>query len=333
MVFLFKFVIGLITHFSLNFFSKKYKFLIDDTEFSDHKKLTNIQNLSLTGGITVLILLTLFIEGYLVLKLFSMMIFLVGLLSDLKIVNSPSLRFIFQAVIITFYILLFKNNIISVDLRYLDFFLSNNYFSIFFTALCFLILINGTNFIDGLNGLVIFYNILILIILLIANDVNNLIVDVNFLSNFLLILFICLIFNLLNKNFLGDSGSYIISFLVGSLLIDIYSKNQEISSLFIVLLLWYPAFEILFSIVRKLINNKNPLTPDENHLHQKIFLKIKNFFSTKIAANLTTSFAINLYNLLIFCISLYFINNSYTLLLLILLNISIYLFAYIKLKK
>ncbi len=332
MLFLLKFVVGLITHLTLNFFSKKYKFLIDDTEFSNHKKLTNIQNLSLTGGITVLILLSLFIEGYLVLKLFSMMIFLVGLLSDLKIINSPPLRFIFQAIVITFYISILKNNILSVDLKYLDFFLSNNYFSISFTALCLLILINGTNFIDGLNGLVIFYNILILIILLVANETIGLKVDINFLLNLLLILFICLIFNLLNKNFLGDSGSYIISFLIGSFLIDIYSENQKISSLFIVLLLWYPAFEILFSIIRKLINNRNPLTPDENHLHQKIFLRIKRFFSTKIAANLTTSFAINFYNLLIFCISLYFINSSYNLSFLILLNISVYLFVYIRLK-
>ena len=161
--------------------------MIDDTEFSNHKKLTNIQNLSLTGGITVLILLILFIEGYLALKLFSMMIFSIGLLSDLKIINSPSLRFIFQAIVITFYISILKNNILSVDLRYLDFFLSNNYFSIFFTVLCLLILINGTNFIDGLNGLVIFYNILILIILLIANETISLKVDTNFLSNLLLI--------------------------------------------------------------------------------------------------------------------------------------------------
>ena len=122
---------------------------------------------------------------------------------------------------------------------------------------------------------------MILIILLIANETISLKVDTNFLSNLLLILFICLIFNLLNKNFLGDSGSYIVSFLIGSLLIDIYPENQKISSLFVVLLLWYPAFEILFSIVRKLIDNKNPLRPDENHLHQKIF-KDKKIFSTKV---------------------------------------------------
>ena len=102
MFLLIKFLVGSTIHLILNFFSKKYKFLIDDTEFSNHKKLTNIQNLSLTGGITVLILLILFIEGYLALKLFSMMIFSIGLLSDLKIINSPSLRFIFQAIVITF---------------------------------------------------------------------------------------------------------------------------------------------------------------------------------------------------------------------------------------
>ena len=41
------------------------------------------------------------------------------------------------------------------DLRndYLNNLISNNYFSLFFTIFCLLVLINGSNFIDGLDGL------------------------------------------------------------------------------------------------------------------------------------------------------------------------------------
>ena len=170
---------------------------------------------------------------------------------------------------------------------------------------------------------------MILIILLIANDVNNLIVDVNFLSNFLLILFICLIFNLLNKNFLGDSGSYIISFLVGSLLIDIYSKNQEISSLFVVLLLWYPAFEILFSMLRKIKSNISPMSPDTNHLHQLLFffLKKKLNFLQDFKSSLV-GITINLYNFIFLFISTLFFENSKFQLVLVVINIANYFVVY-----
>ena len=37
---------------------------------------------------------------------------------------------------------------------------SSEFLSIFFTIICFLVLINGSNFLDGLNSLVIFYYIL-----------------------------------------------------------------------------------------------------------------------------------------------------------------------------
>ena len=40
--------------------------------------------------------------------------------------------------------------------------------------------------------------------------------------------------------FIGDSGSYLLGFVVSLFLIIIYSKNSSISSFFIVLLLWYP---------------------------------------------------------------------------------------------
>ena len=77
--------------------------------------------------------------------------------------------------------------------------------------------------------------------------------------------------NFSNQLFLGDSGSYSLSFVTGVTLINIYNLNQQITPYFIILLLWYPCFENLFSIFRKIISKKNPLKPDNGHLHYHLY--------------------------------------------------------------
>ena len=68
-------------------------------------------------------------------------------------------------------------------------------------------------------------------------------------------------------------------------------------------LLWYPAYENLFSIVRKKILKKPPSTPDNEHLHQLIFLYLnKSFNIDKNLSNLLSSILICLYHLLYFFI-------------------------------
>ena len=56
-----------------------------------------------------------------------------------------------------------------------------------------------------------------------------------------------------NKLFMGDSGAYVLGTICGYLLIKVHGENQEISPYFIILLFWYPCFENLFSIIRKII--------------------------------------------------------------------------------
>ena len=58
---------------------------------------------------------------------------------------------------------------------------------------------------------------------------------------------------------LGDAGAYILSFFVGYLIIKCHNFNPNISPYFFITLLWYPCFENLFSIIRKLKNKFSPL--------------------------------------------------------------------------
>ena len=105
-----------------------------------------------------------------------------------------------------------------------------------------MILINGSNFIDGLNGLVLGYFSLVILIIFKL----DLIYSVGFLEEklfyFVLIIFFILILNLLNKLFLGDSGAYSFSFLIGFILIQIYNNNQIIS---LTLLYYYCGIHVL----------------------------------------------------------------------------------------
>ena len=66
-----------------------------------------------------------------------------------------------------------------------------------------------------------------------------------------------------------------IGFIFGSFLIQLNNENYFLSPYFIALLLWYPAFENLFSIIRKRIIKQDPLMPDNFHFHQLLFFYLK----------------------------------------------------------
>ena len=267
--------------------------------------------------------------------LYIFLIFLIGVLSDLKKFNSPKYRLLTQAVLILFFVYQFEIQILSTRLDFLDTLLNNYFFNIFFVSFCILIVINGTNFIDGLNGLVLLYFYFILLILIIS-DLNIYFFNNEFfLIQLIIIFFFILILNLLNKIYLGDSGSYVIGFVFGFQLIQIYLNNQYISPFFIVLLLWYPCFENLFSILRKNRFKKSPINPDTKHLHQLLFyfLNKKFNFKKKLISNGLTSFVINIYNFLIFLIGLNFITKTNIQIILILVNLIIYLILYYQLFK
>ena len=195
-------------------------------------------------------------------------------------------------------------------------------------------MINGTNFIDGLNGLVlVYYSIVSIIILKLCLELG-LIYNQFYFEYLLYILFILIIFNFLNQLYLGDSGSYILSLLVGFLLIKFYNDNKEVSSFFIILLLWYPCFENLFSIIRKFQIHRSPLTPDNKHIHQLIYhyLKVK-LKRNDLFTNNFASLIINFYNFLIILLGSEYFFNTQVLILLIIVNIVIYAVIYLRLFK
>ena len=321
-------LIYLLSILLVNHLIYKKKLILSDTGLS-HQSLVN-NSIPLTGGIFFLLpTIYLFLPGYFFFIIAYCILFFLGLLSDLKIFESAKKRFLIQLLIILFFVFISRLEVTPTKIIFIDEIIYNTYWSYFFTTFCLMILINGSNFIDGLNGLFLGYFCLIIFILFKL----DLIYLINFSNTnffyFIIVALFLFMLNFSNKLFLGDNGAYSLSFLLGFLLIKIYNYNQNISPYFIILLLWYPCFENLFSIIRKFIYKKNPLEPDTEHLHQKLFLLFKKKFSiSNLQSNVMSSMIILFFNFLIFYISSKAISHTFFQLSLLSTSVILYLLIY-----
>ena len=320
----------------INFFLLKFKILIDLSNKFNHKKLS-FQNdlIPLSGGIIVLIIVNFFSYQNIFFFVSALLILLIGLCSDIDYIRSPKKRILFQFLIIFFYLYTTKNFFSDLRIEYINQILENNFYAILLNIFCFLVLVNGTNLIDGVNCSTIGYFLIISIILLTIQKEFNIELNNNLLQTLLIILSLLFFFNLFGKLYLGDGGSYLISFIFGSILIDISNLNFQISPYFIMCLLWYPAFENLFSIIRKSFYNLSFEDPDKKHLHHYIYYYLGNKFGrlNKKRVNSMTGLIILSYNTLYFLIIKKYYYFTVGLIISVIINIFIYLMIYIYLNK
>ena len=110
------FLLGLMVIF------KKFNFLIDNTDFSDHKKI-GIQNKSpiILGGI-YLTFSTMFLapEIYNFLKIICLLILFLGLSSDRNYLSNPLVRLILQVLIIFIFIYYENLSIRSISINFFE---------------------------------------------------------------------------------------------------------------------------------------------------------------------------------------------------------------------
>ena len=316
----------------LNKYLVDKKFLTSNTG-DEHQKFTSKINTPLTGGILIyLSFLYLFnqLDKYFI--LFSSIIFLLGIFSDMKFLKSAKFRLFLQMLFILIFVYLSEMRINDTRVFLLDQLLTNSFFNNIFVVFCILIIVNGSNFFDGLNTLCIGYYLIISLMVFYLNLNGNIVINDIVIINFITVLLICFILNSFNKIFLGDSGSYLLGFIFAIFLIELYNLNRHISPFSVILMLWYPSFELLFSMIRKKTLSMSPLEPDSNHLHQLLFHFLKKKNTLKISsANFMSANLINAYNLIIFLISMNNITNTQIQIILILLNLTIYTVIYFKL--
>ena len=312
---------------------KKKNFLIDNVSYSSHK-IIGAENKSpvVIGGLYILVVYLIFFYDHSLVLVASMIcITLLGLMSDQNILTNPNKRLIFQILILLLLSYFEDLQIKDVKFDILNLFLSNEYFNLFFTVFCLAILINGSNFLDGLNGLLAGYYLMILIsIIILANFYTNVdIIDYNFVTTLIFVLFIFFIFNIFGLVYLGDSGSYLLSLLIGVYLIKFNYNNNFLSPYYVAVLLWYPAFENFFSLFRRILKKQKTSLPDNLHLHQIIFLYLQNkkVLKKKIL-NPLCSFLILLISLPGLLFAYNFPAKSSILVSVIFFNISLYLILY-----
>jgi UDP-N-acetylmuramyl pentapeptide phosphotransferase/UDP-N-acetylglucosamine-1-phosphate transferase len=102
----------------------------------------------------------------------------------------------------------------------------------------------------------------------------------------ILILIPFLIFNYpYGKIFLGDRGAYSLGLIVGMLTIILFGRHPEISPWGAVLILIYPATEVVFSLLRRMIKGVSIYHADTAHLHIKLFLFFRPHPKYKRVAN------------------------------------------------
>ena len=306
----------------------KKKILSDNINFSKHKSLVSSINTPTSGGLFLVLFILIFkTELGLVNIFYLFLIFLVGLSSD-RIKNvSPLIRLFLQIFITFMFVVNTQTLIVDVRIENINQLLNQNiYLPIIFTVFCFIVLMNGTNFIDGVNlNTIGFYIIVYSVILTVSNN-NDIFIDKSFNIKIIFFLTVIYVMNFFNKLQLGDGGSYLIGFFTAFYVIDFISQNPLASPYFAVLILWYPCFENLFSISRKIYQKKRISDADNLHLHHNIFLffKIKNFKNL----NNLSGLILNLSNFILVFVGINFFNSTKYLILLIFINMFIYILSY-----
>lgn len=322
-------------------FSKK-KLLIDKPYLSNHKD-NHKKIIPLSGGIFFIISLLVLsnINNIRLDNIIYLLPFLIlGIFADTTKNFSPKLRLFTQLFFIIIVVHFLKVTISSIDLDFFDNLLKIYLFNFFFVTFCIITVLNGHNLMDGLNGFVSGNFLMILFSILIIIDSNGFFIDNNFNKKIEILIIISLIFfvfNFFGLCFMGDNGIYVFSIFISLLVINfVYHFEDEVSPIIAASFLWYPAYENLYSILRRLKKKKIISDPDKLHLHIlfKDYLKLK--FGKKIKntyLNSISGILMNFFLLPNFILSIYWYNSSIKLFYLIIFQIIIYMIAYIKLFK
>ena len=147
----------------LNYLLIKFNFLVENENKSSHRKIFSTKSKKIQSGglFFLIILITITFQQNIYLTITLILMFVLGMLSDINVLSSPKIRLLFQILIIIFLIIFTSTFVEQTRIIFLDHLIQNLIFSIFFTIFCYLILINGCNFIDGVNNLLIGYFLIV----------------------------------------------------------------------------------------------------------------------------------------------------------------------------
>ena len=267
-----------VVFFSISFFWKNIYTSLSLKAYQSKQRLHQ-DEIPRIGGLIIYLFLTItafvkFDSELLNIILMSVIpIIFIGAKEDLFHNTSPKLRLFFMIVSASLFIYLLPVNLPEIDFPLINQVLSFPILKEIFFIFSILVIINGNNLIDGVNGNMTLTNIVQLCVVFLLASMSGDIVIAELCLILLTPLVIFLIFNFpFGKIFSGDSGAYFYGFAVSATVVYLFGKYDQLLSWGAVLILVYPSIELLFSFIRKKIfEKKSPFAPDAKHLHSLIF--------------------------------------------------------------
>ena len=318
-------------------FKKSKSNLLADNQFQKPQAFHENSTYRLGGIIIFSLLILVFLYLYFSRNIFPSeyvsfctLFFLLGLVDDLKISIAPKFRLLIMIVFLITLVISNEIYIKKTGLEFLDNLVGIDIFSLMFICLCFLFIINGSNLIDGYNGLLGIHTLIILTNLLFVNHYNGNNDLAFFIFLGILIVIIFLIYNFPKATlFLGDGGSYFLGAFVAISVIKTSIANPEISPFYFCILLFYLFFEVFFSFIRKIVlEKKSPLFPDNKHLHMLLYKILVKKNNNKLKSNYYVSIIINLTYSILIIPSIFMMKNGLFCKYYSLIFFIIYIFSY-----
>lgn len=164
----------------------------------------------------------------------------------------------------------------EINFPYVNALLSYPVIGIAFTILAIVTLINSINMIDGINGLASGKTLIMsAAIIALSQQVS----EPNIAVLNTLIFSAVLGFFMLNyptgRIFMGDAGAYSLGFLIAISLIVLKSRHPEVSGWAILLIVFWPAMDMLHSIFRRIYKKSDATRPDMMHFHHVLMRRIE----------------------------------------------------------
>ena len=134
---------------------------------------------------------------------------------------------------------------------------------------------------DGINLQSGLYSLTIFLFFLLKGIEPLIFIPFSFIS------LIFLIYNFRGKIFLGNCGSYFLSFLISAFIIKSNIKLSLISVEEIVILMMIPGLDLIRLFCKRLVSGQSPFIADRNHIHHILSSKFSDLKSVIIIFSLT----------------------------------------------
>jgi UDP-GlcNAc:undecaprenyl-phosphate/decaprenyl-phosphate GlcNAc-1-phosphate transferase len=229
-------------------------------------------------------------ERYRLLIVATSVLFIVGLAEDLTGRVPPRIRLAAAFVSGLLFIVLIELWLPRAGIPGLDGLMRSWWVGVPITLMLTAGIANGFNLIDGVNGLAGMTALIATLSLSLIADAAGLpgLSHINLMLAASLMGFLVLNFPA-GKIFLGDSGAYVLGFVLSWFGIGIVANNSEVTPWAILLVLFWPVADTMLAIYRRTKRRRSTMAPDRLHVHQPVMRVLELREVPQRVANPTTT--------------------------------------------